>query len=364
MAFLFMDNSQNIIKDFQLSHKTIAEKSKPEYGLQVAKYINGTVQSGYSGYYFSRNARFLTNRLAANGRIPMEQFMDMLGFDGKFNYLNLNWESLKIVNRIISGWVGRSMLKREKIVVQATDTLSEKQKIDEYEEVEFMVYNRKALEELQQVSGVQMIPQGQELPEDKEGLELFKFLQRLPEEILYELGVNNILSANGCYDVLKEKWLHDSAEVGLVGTYTCMGKDGVVRVEYVKPENMIYSWSDYPDFRDTTWRGQIKSMKISELRKKYGKEFGGKLSEEELFKIAATSKDYQLNDKIRWNAEWTLAFMRPYDEYNVDVLDFEIRSVDSEKYTVTKTKFGSTYVDKGFPTTKSGELREKPLENQ
>lgn len=80
----------------------------------MAKYIDGTVQSGYSGYYFAQDTQFFSNRLAANGRIPMKQFMDLLGFNGKFNYANLNWESLKIVNRIISGWVGRSMQKREK----------------------------------------------------------------------------------------------------------------------------------------------------------------------------------------------------------------------------------------------------------
>lgn len=345
-----MDTSQNIIKEFQLSRQSIAEKSKPEYGLKVAKYIDGTVQRGFSGYYAARNARFLQNRLAANGRIPMQQFMDLLGFNGKFNYANLNWESLKIVNRIISGWVGRSMLKKEKIVVKATDSLSEKQRTDEYEQVEFMMRNREMLEQLQQASGVQIIPQGQELPDSIDELELFQQFQRLPEEILYEIGVNNVLQSCGCFDVIKEKWLHDSAEVGFVGSYTWMDKEGVVHTDYVQPENSVYSWSIFPDFRDTSWRGQVRSLKISELRKKYGQEFGGKLSEEELWKIAATSKDWQLNDKLRWNAEWTVAFMRPYDEYNVTVLEFEIRSVDSEKYTITETKQNkSTIINKGTP---------------
>ena len=360
-----MDQPQNIIKEFQLSRLSIDEKSKPEMGLKVAKFINGTVQRGYSGYYFNRNTRYLTNRQAANGRINMQQFMDYLGFNGKFNYLNLNWESLKIVNRIISGWVGRSMLKKEKISVQAIDTLSVKQKDYEYEQVEFAVRYREILEQLQEASGVPMMPQDENMPQNLDELELFKQFQRLPEEILYEIGVNDILRANGCFDVLKEKFLHDSCEVGFVGTYTSMDSEGVIRVEYIQPENAIYSWSIYPDFRDTTWRGQIKSLKISELRRKYGKEFGGKLTEEELYEIATYSKDWQLNDKIRWSAEWTMAFMRPYDEWNVDVLDFEIRTVDSEKYTVTTTKLSnSTYVDKGLPKTKSGKLREKPLDNQ
>lgn len=355
--YIYTDNQKeiassgnSILKDFQVSKLTIAEKSKSDIGLAMAKYIDGTVQSGYSGYYFARNTRFLNNRLAANGRIPMQQFMDLLGFNGKFNYANLNWESLKIVNRIISGWVGRSMQKREKIVIQATDSLSTKQREEEFEELEYYMYNRAMLEELQQASGVQVIPQGKEIPADKDELDLFKSLFKTPEEILYELGINNTFNANGCYDVLKEKWLHDSAEVGLVCSYTWMDEDGVVHVDYVKPENAIYSWSDYPDFRDTTWRGQVRSMKVSELRRKYGVEFGGKLTEEQIYEIAATSKDWQLNDKLRWNAEWSVAIQRPYDEWNVDALEFEVKTVDSEKYTVTETKQNkSTIIQKGTP---------------
>jgi len=316
----------------------------------MAKYIDGTVQSGYSGYYFARNAQFLSNRLAANGRIPMKQFMDLLGFNGKFNYANLNWESLKIVNRIISGWVGRSMQKREKIVIQATDSLSTKQREEEFQELEFYMYNRAMLEELQQASGVQVIPQGKEIPNDIDELALFKSLNKLPEEILYEQGVNDVLAANGWFDVIKEKILHDSAAVGLVGSNVWMDEDGVIHADYEEPENSIYSWSKYPDFRDNTWRGQVRSMKVSELRRKYGKEFGGTLTEEQLYEIAATSKDWQFNDKLRWNAEWSLAIQRPYDEWNVDALEFEVKTVDCEKYTVTETKQNkSTIIQKGTP---------------
>ena len=316
----------------------------------MARYIDGTVQSGYSGYYNARNTQFLSNRLAANGRIPMKQFMDLLGFNGKFNYSNLNWESLKIVNRIISGWVGRSMQKREKIVITATDSLSTKQREEEFQELEFYMYNRAMLEELQQASGVQVMPQGKEIPNDVDELALFKSLNKLPEEILYEQGVNDVLAANGWFDVIKEKILHDSAEVGLVGSYVWMDEDGVIHADYEKPENTIYSWSEFPDFHDSTWRGIVRSMKVSEMRRKYGVEFGGKLTEEELYEIAATSKDWQFGDKLRWNAEWSVSIQRPYDEWNVDVLEFEVKSVDCEKYTVTETKQNkSTIIQKGTP---------------
>ncbi len=340
-----------IMKSFQLTTDSIAKKSDPAYGKAISSYIGSTVFAGTTGYYFSRNARFRKNRNAANGRIDVfARFSDRLEFDGKTDYANLNWQSIHIHNRIISGLVGRWMNRNEKIQVTATDSLSLKEKQDEYERLEFFVANRDKLEEIQKQSGVQVLPQ-EGVPGNKEELDLWQSqYQRLPEEILNELAINDILAAEGFLDSNKEKGLHDCAEVGFVGTYTYMDEFGVIHVELIAPENALYSDSKYPDFRDTSWRGRVKSWKISELRRKYGVEFGGKLTEEQLWEIAGTAKEYNLSDKLRWEAIWNTAFMRPYDEWNVDAIEFELRSVDSESYTVTETKQNkSTIVQNGKP---------------
>lgn len=288
----------------------------------------------------------------------MAKFQDLLEFNGKQNYVNINWQCIHIVNRIISGLVGRWMSKSEKINVTATDTLSTKKKQDEYEQLEFIIENRAKLEELQAQSGVQIIPQDEGLPEDKDQLRLWQAqFQRLPEEILYELGCNDVLGSNGWFDVLKEKMLHDSAETGFVGTYTWMDAEGVIHVEWLQPENCFYSYSRYPDFRDTSWRGYMRTMKISELRKKYSKEFNPNnphaLTEEQLFNIAGTSKEYQLYDNITWATEWNVTYLRPYDEWNVYVMEFELKSTDTESFTVVKTKKNnSTIIKKGRPQVK------------
>lgn len=344
--------SPQTLRDFQLTTASIKDKSSPDYGKKMCSFIISTSDAGVSNsYYWNRNNRFKLNRDSANGTYPMGKFMDLLNFNGKTNYANLSWSAFKIVNTTISRAVGRWMQRKEKIVVMAIDPLSVKAKNDQYEEAEFILDNKEQLMQLQQESGVQLIPQDQFVPEDKDDLDLWVAeYQRLPEEILTEKGCNEVLGSNGWFDVLKEKMLHDSAEVGLVGTYTWMDEQGVVHVEWVKSENMIYSYSEYPDFRDTTWRGRVRALKISELRLKYGKEFGGKLSEEEIWDIAQLAKDYQLYDKLRWINEWAVSVLRPYDEWNVDVIEFEIRSVDSEGYTVTETKQNkSTLIKKGKP---------------
>jgi len=246
---------------------------------------------------------------------------------------------LLITNRIITGLVGRWMQRIEKIQVTATDPLSVQQKKEQYEQAEFVLYNKKQLEQLQQQSGVPMVSPDQFVAEDKDDLEEWNLIGNLlPEEIKYEVGTNDILSSEGFFSEMKKKLLHDSAECGLVCTYVWMDEYGVIHVEWVKPLNSLYSYSEFDDLRDTAMRGFVKSLKISEVRRKYGKEFGGTLSEEEIFKIAQTSFEYQRFDKLTWNYDWLLAYIRPYDEWNVECIYFWIKSVDEDGYLMTVTK--------------------------
>lgn len=341
------NGGSSVMRDFQMD-ASISNKLDPSFGKNLAKYINSTI-NGTNSYYWLRNVRFRKNRAYANGKIDMSQFMDRLEMNGKQNYVNLNWSCIKLCNTIIGRMVGSWMARNEKVNVTAVDPTSAKLKQEQADQAEFVFDNKEFLGQLQQEAQVQVVPQDQFVAEDKDELEEWcSQFNNLPEEIKYELGVNNILASNSWFDVLKAKMLHDSAEVGLVGTYTYMNSEGEIIVEWVRPENAIYSYSEYPDFRDTTWRGRMTSIKVSELRKKYGKECGGTLDEEQIWQLAQTAKEYQLLDKITWNQQWTVSILRPYDEWNLDIMEFELKSLDVETYTVTKTKTNnSTLITKG-----------------
>jgi hypothetical protein len=106
--------------------------------------------------------------------------------------------------------------------------------------------------------------------------------------------------------------------------------------------------------------------------KEYGKEFNPNnplaLTEEQLWTVAQTAKEYKSVTNIAWNFDgaWMIPFsLRPYDEWNVRSIEFELKSVDSEPYTVTTSKStGTTYTQKGFPTTSNGNKKSKPSDNQ
>lgn len=369
--FVDKNNSgKDVLQEFQLAELSTKQKESPDFGLRLSKKIWGFVMTGLGGYFFSRNAQFTKNRNYANGIMDVQaMFQDRFQFNAKQNYIRLDWQTLQIVNRIISGLVGRWMQRNEKVEVKATDDRSQKNKQEQYDHLEFIIENKRQLEQLQEMTGVQFLPT-EEIPADKDELLLWKAqFQRLPEEIENEMGCNDVLASNGLFDVVKEKLLHDSAEVGFVGTYTWMDEQGIIHSRWVKPEDSVYGWSEYPDFRDASWLGEAPSMKISELRREFGKEFHPNdplaLTEEQLFQVAQTAKEWQYNTNLVWNNNWNTVYLRPYDEWNVRSLRFELRTVDSEPYTITNTKLtGSTYVQKGVPVTKSGKPKEKPSENQ
>ena len=342
-------NAGQALKSFQLT-TNVKSKSDFEYGRKVAQNIYATIY-GNQTYFWIRNNRFRKNRQIANGKIDMSVFLDRLEMNGKANYVNINWKSIIIGNTIVGRLVSSWMSRNEKITVTAVDSTSVTKKRDLADEAEFVYQNKEILAQLQQESGIPIVPQDQFIAEDKEDLDIWRSeFNKLPEEILYSLGVNNVFAANGWDDVLKERILHDSAEVGLLCTYTWMDDEGEIHIEWIRPENAIYSYSDFPDFRDTAYRGHVSSMKISEVRARYGKDNGGTLTEEQIFQLAQFAKEYQLTDKIKWMQDWNVAYLRPYDEWNIDLMNFEIKSLDSDGYTITKTKKnGSTIIRKGKP---------------
>jgi hypothetical protein len=337
------------LKKFQIT-TDVASKKDYAYGKNVAQSIYSTIY-GNQTYFWLRNNRFRKNRQIANGKIDMSVFMDRLEMNSKANFVNINWKSIIIGNTIVARLVGSWMSRNEKVTVTATDSASAMLKKNAADEAEFIYQNKEILAQLQQESGIPIIPQDQFIAEDKDELDRWiSEFNHLPEEIQYSIGCNNVLEANGWNDVLKQRLLHDSAEVGLVCTYTFMDEEGEVHVQWIRPENAIYSYSDFPDFRDTTYRGHILSMKVSEIRARYSTAAGGTLTEEDIFRLAQSSKEYQLTDKIKWMQDWNVAWLRPYDEWNIDLVQFEIRTLDSDGYTVTKTKKnGSTIIRKGKP---------------
>jgi hypothetical protein len=329
-----MANTNKEILNFHLG--TIKSKRDEKEGLKISKYLERAFNSGY---FSKRNKKFDKNRKFARGRQPMAEFLDLLNVDGKEAFVNLDMKAPAIAPKFIQVMIGGFMKREEKVRVSAIDPISTDRKKYEREEAEFRMNFGEEIKGIEQEAGLKLMPDNAYTPEDYEELDLFFGGQyQLPEEIMFEKGITAVFDTSG-WDVIKRKLLEDMIEVGLACTKVSSSRDGKITVRRVIPENLIYSYSDYDDFRDMSFIGEVISMKIADLREMYPN-----IEEEKFFKISQKSKNY--TSSVKWEEKFRYNIDRPYDDWTVDVLDFEIRTVDSMIYQARINKFGNLIVEK------------------
>jgi len=329
-----MENNNNRqVLNFHLS--SFKTKRDTKEGLKISKFLEKAYNSGY---FSKRNRKFEKNRMFARGRQPMSEFLDLLNVDGKEAFVNLDMKAPAIAPKFIQVMIGGFMKRDEKIRVTAVDPVSTERKKYEREEAEFRMNFGPEIKEVEDQAGVKLIPDNAYTPEDYEELELFFNEFQIPEEIMFEKGITSVFDTNG-WPVLKRKLLEDVIETGICCTKVSVNKTGKITVRRVVPENLIYSYSDYDDFRDMSFIGEVISMKIIDIRNNYPN-----LDEEQIYSIAQKSKNY--NRAIKWDDRYRYNIDRPYDDWTVDVLDFEIKSIDSVIYQARINKFGNLIVEK------------------
>jgi hypothetical protein len=199
--------------------------------------------------------------------------------------------------------------------------------------------NMDFVKELEGQLNTKLVDENQFIPEDNDDLNLYYELEhRTPEEIFFEQGIQYVWDSNST-GVIKRRVIFDVVTAGFAGTRTIMDEQGKIKLKRCIPQNLIYSFSEYDDFRDASFIGEVQPMKISEIRVLYPE-----LDEEKLFQISQKAKNRQ--SVSRWDERWRTAETRPYDELAVDILMFELKTIDNLLYQVKKTANGSVAVDK------------------
>jgi hypothetical protein len=166
----------------------------------------------------------------------------------------------------------------------------------------------------------------QDLPENDQELSLYMQLNYKPAiEIAEEEAINTILDLNHYQDVRK-RVDYDITTIGLgVVKHSFVPGTGV-RVEYVDPANIVYSYTESPTFDDCFYWGEVKQVPITELIK-----IKPDITKEELAEIQ------QLG--TAWYNYYGI--MRPYrsDIFNRDVVTLLYFNYKTDKTFVYKKKY-------------------------
>ena len=306
-------------------------KDSLDYGRQVGRAIEGDwfsgTRSGVSGRYNTNYNNFRNLRLYARGEQSVQKYKDELAINGDLSYLNLDWKPVPIIPKFVDIVVNGMDGKLYDIKAYAQDPESLKKRTRYAETILRDINSQKLIQKIKQVSGMDLhsTANPEDLPQNQEELDLhMQLTYKQSIEIAEEEAINNTLAFNK-YDLVRRRIAEDLVVLGIGAVKTSFNLSEVVTVEYVDPADIVYSYTDDPNFQDIWYVGEVKYVSLNELKK----EFPG-LTDEEMETIqqypGSKSYNYQFNGR--------------QDNNSIAVLYFEYKTYQDQVFKIKETATG------------------------
>lgn len=326
------------------------DKNAPVFGKQLMNAAVGAWKAGTGGESAAdRKKRFEYNRLFASGRQPMQEYKDILDVDGDLAVIQLSYDPLPIAIPFLNRLYDRYIQREEKIQANAIDPFTQSKKEKAKADALFKLKNKEKIMALQQSAGMQLEEFSEDDPESEAELNIeFGFNYKEREEVIIEQGVDLVLYDNDWFDIFKPRILKDLAECGRAQVKPYIDPNGRIKIRFTLPENIISSYTDYNDFRDCAYQGELFMMSIQDIRMKYPekvKEMGG---EEKLFDLARSKNGLNGNGTLSgsWDSSYSNSTMRPYDGFKVEVAEISFKLLNNLKYESKQDSYGKEILDK------------------
>jgi hypothetical protein len=249
---------------------TDAEKASDAFGLQVGRAIQSEwfMKDGNSCRYYSQWKDFRRLRLYARGEQSIGKYKNELAIDGDLSYLNLDWTPVpilpKFIDIVVNGMSDRLFTPK----AYAQDAMSQAKRSKYQDMVEAQMISKPLLQTIKDKTGVDtFMMDPEELPETDEELSLYMQLKFKPAiEIAEEEAINTIFDENHFQDTRK-RIDYDTTVIGIgIAKHEFLQGTGV-KISYVDPANMVYSYTEDPYFKDCFYWGEIKTVAMTEVMK-------------------------------------------------------------------------------------------------
>ena len=309
-----------------------ATKASKEYGLEVARGIQNEWfrKSAGTGRFLQNQREFHRLKLYARGEQSIQKYKDEFSINGDLSYLNLDWKPVPIIPKFVDIVVNGMQDRLFTVKAFAQDPTSTKERTNFVEGVQEDILAKEFISEIEQKLGIDVANvKGDDIPQSKEELELYMQIGYKPSiEIAHEQAIDNVFKRNN-YHELKKRLDYDQTVLGIsCAKHTFNNTDGI-KLEYVDPANLIYSYTEDPNFQDVYYFGEIKQIKSNELKK----QFPG-LSDEEFEDCVRRSGkinqyDYTNNDSND-----------SYDSNTLTVMYFNWKTWEQSVFKVKETSSG------------------------
>jgi len=247
-----------------------AEKATDAFGLQIGQAIQYEWFKKDSAQcrFYSQWGEFHRLRLYARGEQSVGKYKNELAVDGDLSYLNLDWTPVPILPKFVDIVVNGMSDRLFKVKAYSQDAMSQSKRSKFQEMIEGQMLNKPLLEKIEQNTGVNAFTVDPDtLPQSDEELALYMQLNFKPAiEIAEETAINTMFDENR-YDDIRKRIDYDLTVLGIgVAKHEFLPGSGV-KVDYVDPANIVYSYTEDPNFRDCFYWGEIKTVPIIELKK-------------------------------------------------------------------------------------------------
>ena len=309
------------------------EKMSSDYGLRVGRAIQDEWFKSDSGTnrFRSNQNTFHRLRLYARGEQGIQKYKDELSINGDLSYLNLDWKPVPIIPKFVDIVVNGISERVFDVKEYSQDPYGVAKRTKYMNSLIRDMQTKELNEFAQQNFGINMFENKPEmLPESQEELELHMQLSyKQGVELAEEQAINTLLTGNH-YDLTKKRITYDLTVLGIGAVKNSFTKSEGVKVDYVDPANLVWSYTDSPYFDDIYYCGEIKSVPINELKKQFPE-----LSDSDLEQIS--KQGYQNNGFY----DRTLTNYDTSDSNTVQILYFNYKTYMNEVYKLKETATGA-----------------------
>ena len=313
-----------------------AEKMSEEYGLKVGKAIQDEwFNLDSSANRFKSNQHTFHNlRLYSRGEQPIQKYKDELSINGDLSYLNLDWKPVPIIPKFVDIVVNGISERTFDINAYSQDPYGVSKRTAYMESVLRDMYTKELNQFVEKEFGVNMFENSPDtLPDTKEELEVHMQMgYKQAVEMANEQAINTLLNGNN-YELTKKRFYYDLTTIGIGAIKNRFTLSEGVKVEYVDPANLVYSYTESPYFDDIYYVGEVKDVTINELKKEFPN-----LTDEQLKKVSNTS--YQSSSFY----DRPLNNSATPDVNTVQVLYFNFKTYMNEVYKVKETATGASRI--------------------
>ena len=312
------------------------EKISYDYGLKVARAIENEWfkrDSGTNRFYNNQN-EFHKLRLYARGEQSVQKYKNELSINGDLSYLNLDWKPVPIIPKFVDIVVNGMSNRLYDVKAYSQDPYGMSKRTEYMESILRDIETRELTEFAQEAFGINLQENDPErLPDSEEELNLHMQLNYKQEvEIAEEQAITTILNGNK-FDETRKRLYYDLTTIGIACVKDTFTTSEGIKVDYVDPANLVYSYTESPYFDDIYYVGEVKTIPINELKKEFPS-----MTDEDLAKIA---KQPNQRSNMRYN---TTSDANSGDKNTIELLYFNYKTYMNEVYKVKDTATGGSKV--------------------